>query len=120
MAPMVPHRSFRAALPLGRGYLLLILGAAASIWLSVRQEEAVRWVRHALEVENRINLIKGLITRAESDHSGVLLAAQTAYLDPNRGRRRSTPSQSSAFRVQRSRVAPSIFGPYDPCGARSK
>jgi signal transduction histidine kinase len=97
MAPMVTHRSFRSLLPLGLGFFLLILSAVASIWLSIRQEEAVRWVRHTLEVENRVNLIRGLVIQAESDERGVLLTGQTAYLDPYRATVDRLPAELAAL-----------------------
>jgi signal transduction histidine kinase len=79
---MLTRRSIRALLPLGIGFVLLIASALASIWLSSRQQSAVSWVGHTLEVENRINLIRSLITDAESGQRGYLLTGQTVYLDP--------------------------------------
>ena len=37
-------------MPLGIGFVLLIASALASIWLSSRQQFAVSWVGHTLEV----------------------------------------------------------------------
>jgi signal transduction histidine kinase/CheY-like chemotaxis protein len=79
---MLTRRSVRTLLPLGLGFVLLIASALASIWLSSRQHTAVIWVRHTLEVENRINLIRSLITDAESGQRGYLLTGQSVYLDP--------------------------------------
>src|SRR5262245_14946248 len=61
---MATQRFYRALLPLG--FLLLILIAAISIWLSWQQQAATGWVRHTLEVQNRVNLIRSLLTEAES------------------------------------------------------
>jgi signal transduction histidine kinase len=79
---MMNPRSMRALLPLGFGFLLLILSALLAIWLSVRQNDASQWVRHTLEVENRVNLVRSLITEAESGQRGYLLTGRSEYLRP--------------------------------------
>jgi signal transduction histidine kinase len=79
---MLTGRSSRALLPLGFGFLLLIISAATAIWLSARQQTAVTWVRHTIEVENRLNLIRSLITEAESGQRGYLLTGREDYLEP--------------------------------------
>jgi signal transduction histidine kinase len=79
---MSTHRSIRALLPLGLGFVLLIGSALLAIWLSSQQQSAIIWVRHTLEVENRINLVRSLITDAESGQRGYLLTGQSVYLEP--------------------------------------
>ncbi|MDH7638172.1 CHASE3 domain-containing protein [Sphingomonas oryzagri] len=95
---MLTHRSFRALVPLGLGFVLLIASAVAAIWLSARQEAAVGWVSHTLEVENRINLIGSLITDAESGQRGYLLTGQSIYLAPYQAAVARIPAELDALR----------------------
>src|ERR1700748_25105 len=95
---MLTHRSFRALVPLGLGFVLLIASAVAAIWLSARQEAAVGWVRHTLEVENRINLIGSLITDAESGQRGYILTGQSIYLAPYQAAAARIPVELDALR----------------------
>ena len=74
--------SRRTLIPLALGFLLLAASMVCAAWLSTRQERAVGWVRHTLEVENRLNLIQLLVTNAETGQRGYLLAGEAQYLDP--------------------------------------
>jgi signal transduction histidine kinase/ActR/RegA family two-component response regulator len=96
---MLTLRSFRALLPLGVGFVLLIASAAVAIILSGRQQTAVGWVGHTLEVENRINLIRGLITEAESGQRGYLLTGQSVYLEPYQTAMTRIPLEIDALRA---------------------
>ena len=65
------------------GFLLLIGAVAATIWLSVRQQEAFVWVRHTLEVENQVSLVLSRLQDAETGERGYLLADRNpAFLEP--------------------------------------
>ncbi|MDT9599931.1 CHASE3 domain-containing protein [Sphingosinicella rhizophila] len=79
---MLVRRPTRALAPLGIGFFFLILSALAAILLSIRQEAAVAWVRHTLEVQTRLNLVRSLITEAESGRRGFLLTGRDVYLEP--------------------------------------
>jgi signal transduction histidine kinase len=96
---MTIGRSLRALLPLGIGFLLLLASAASAIWLSARQESAVSWVRHTLEMQNRVDLVLNLITDAESGQRGYLLTGQTVYLDPYQRAVAQIPGELDALRV---------------------
>jgi signal transduction histidine kinase/CheY-like chemotaxis protein len=79
---MMTPRSMRALLPLGFGFLLLMVSAALAIWLSERQDAAAQRVRHTLEVQNHIAVVRTLITEAESGQRGYLLTGRDDYLLP--------------------------------------
>jgi signal transduction histidine kinase/CheY-like chemotaxis protein len=72
----------RTLLPLAAGFLLLAVTALSALALTARQEAAVKLVRHTLEVENRLNLVRGLVTDGETAQRGYLLTHQSAYLTP--------------------------------------
>jgi signal transduction histidine kinase len=73
-----------SAVALLTGFLLLIGAVAATIWLSVRQQEAFVWVRHTLEVENQVSLVLSRLQDAETGERGYLLARRREFLDPYR------------------------------------
>src|SRR5579859_5493115 len=75
-------RPARTLLPLIAGFVLLALTVLSAIWLSARQEAAVGWVRHTLEVENRLNRILLLTVDAETGQRGYLLSGRPEYLGP--------------------------------------
>src|SRR5436190_1302604 len=79
---MFNRRAVRALLPLGAGFLLLIFSAFLAIWLSSKQDAAGGWVRHTLEVQKRLTLVRSLITEAESAQRGYLLTGREDYLQP--------------------------------------
>lgn len=82
---MILDRSHRAPLPLVLGFVLLLVCAASAMWLSWQQRDADNWVRHTLEVENRLSQIQVLTTRAEINRRGYLLTGSAEsvhnYLD---------------------------------------
>jgi signal transduction histidine kinase len=72
-----------SAVALLTGFLLLIGAVAATIWLSLRQQEAFVWVRHTLEVENQVSLVLSRLQDAETGERGYLLArGDPAFLEP--------------------------------------
>src|ERR1043165_78900 len=78
------RRDYSAAALLA-GFLLLIAAVAATIWLSVRQQEAFVRVRHTLEVENQVSLVLSRLQDAETGERGYLLAHRNqAFLEPYR------------------------------------
>ncbi|WP_454883237.1 CHASE3 domain-containing protein [Sphingomonas oryzagri] len=93
------NRSLRSLLPLAAGFLLLIVTGLSAMSLAARQEEAVRWVRHTLEVENHLNLVRGLITDAETGQRGFLLTQQPSYLKPHEDAVRRIPSEIDSLQA---------------------
>jgi len=77
------RRDYSAA-ALFAGFLLLIGAVAATIWLSVRQQEAFVRVRHTLEVENQVSLVLTRLQDAETGERGYLLARRREFLEPYR------------------------------------
>ena len=97
---MLKQRSIRALLPLGFGFVVLIASAVVTFWLSTKQQAAVGWVRHTLEVENQINRIHILVTDAESGQRGYLLTGRSAYLEPYQKATARIPIELEALREQ--------------------
>jgi len=85
--------SVRGVLPLALGFLFLAVCLLSAVWLSLRQDEAGLWVRHTLEVENRLNLVQRLVTDAETGQRGYLLTGRDEYLRPYRTATTELPSQ---------------------------
>ena len=73
-----------SAIALLTGFLLLIGAVAATIWLSVRQQEAFISVRHTLEVENQVSLVLSRLQDAETGERGYLLTRRSEFLAPYR------------------------------------
>jgi len=120
-------RSARALLPLGFGFLLLIVSALAAIYLSVRQDNAAEKVRHTLAVETRLNLVRSLITEAESSQRGYLLTGRDDYLLPYQAAVERLPGELEALgratadnpreRDNMNRLRPAIQGKLNELGA---
>ena len=72
----------RKILPLVIGICLLALTAISAIWLTARQEDAGKWVRHTLEVQKHLGRVQLLVTRAETGQRGYVLSGDPAYLAP--------------------------------------
>jgi len=66
------------------GFVLLGLSVLSAVWLMVLEQEAGRRVEHTLEVENRINRLGMMVTRAVSRERGYLLTGRQSYLDDYR------------------------------------
>ncbi|WP_253716898.1 CHASE3 domain-containing protein [Sphingomonas sp. AP4-R1] len=58
---------------------------------------ATRWVRHTLEVENRLNVIHRLVLSAESGQRGYLLSGQPGYLRAYQGAIDQLPGELTAL-----------------------
>ena len=63
----------KISLALISGLLLVLLSGAVAFWLSNEQRLADGWVRHTLQVENRLNHAQVITARAEIQRRGFLL-----------------------------------------------
>ncbi|WP_454887780.1 CHASE3 domain-containing protein [Sphingomonas oryzagri] len=90
-------RSARAFIMPTIGFGLLFICVGSGLWLSFRQEAAVGWVSHTLEVENRLSLIQRLVTDAETGQRGYLLSGNDVYLYPYREATRRLPLELQAL-----------------------
>jgi signal transduction histidine kinase/CheY-like chemotaxis protein len=70
--------------PIIIGFVLLALMVVGSVWLNEQQDDSLRWVRHTLEVENRLASVYSGLQDEETSQRGYLLTGQAAYLDPSR------------------------------------
>ncbi len=77
---MSASRSYKTGSPLLLGFLLLFCCAASATWLSQQRRQADEWVRHTLEVENRLSNVQVLTTRAEINRRGFLLTGSPQNL----------------------------------------
>ena len=74
-------RNDRALIALLIGFAALAAAVLGTVLLSQRQEEAARWVRHTLEVENSISDTVALVQEAETAVRGYLVTSgQTEFL----------------------------------------
>jgi signal transduction histidine kinase len=80
--------SLRSLLPLVGGFVLLLLAAGISAFLSGERQDATFWVRHALEVEAQLNRVLATATDAETGQRGYLLTGRLSYLEPYETARR--------------------------------
>jgi len=71
-------RNDRALIALLIGFAALAAAVLGTVWLSQRQEEAARWVRHTLEVENSISESVALVQEAETAVRGYLVTGGQA------------------------------------------
>jgi len=83
--------SVKPIILLALGFLVLVMSVLSALWLSVLQEQAAGWVRHTLEVENRLNQVGRLVTQAETGQRGFLLTGDQSYLTPYRQGIRQLP-----------------------------
>ena len=72
----------RGLAPLIAGFALLFVIVGCAIWLSIQEDNVTFWVRHTLQVENRLSRVQSLATDAETGQRGYLLTAREAYLAP--------------------------------------
>jgi signal transduction histidine kinase/CheY-like chemotaxis protein len=72
-SPLILERSHKASLPLVLCFVFLLLCAASAMWLSWKQKSADGWVRHTLEVENRLSQVQILTMRADIHRRGFLI-----------------------------------------------
>ncbi len=74
----------RAGLFLAIGFVLLGVSVLSAVWLMVLEQDAAERVEHTLEVENRINRLGMMVTRAVARERGYLLSDRQNYLDDYR------------------------------------
>lgn len=73
----------RGVVPLAAGLFVLLMGVVAvTAWYVSRQETANKWVRHTLEVRERLARILSVLQDAETGQRGYLLTGDESYLDP--------------------------------------
>ncbi len=109
------------------GFTLVLLCLASGLWLSVRQHNAIGWMRHTLEVENRLNLVQRLATDAETGQRGYLLSHNEIYLQPYRDAVTRIPREVDALETAvvdnpresdaLRKLRPAIQGKLDELGA---
>jgi signal transduction histidine kinase len=75
-------RNDKALIALVIGFAVLAAALAGSVGLSVRHAEATRWMRHTLEVENRLADLTSLVQAAETGQRGYILTGRTQFLTP--------------------------------------
>ncbi len=82
--PDVRKRSRRdfTAPAIAFGFILLVIAVLAAIWLTVRQQEADRMVRHTLEVEGQLARVMMRLQDAEASSRGFLLSGRSEFLQP--------------------------------------
>ena len=76
------NRPAHSLWPLITGFALLLLAVGGATAVSIAQQKQSLYVRAALERENNLNRILGLVTDAETGQRGYLLTGKDAYLDP--------------------------------------
>ncbi len=75
----------KAGLLLAIGFVLLGISVLSAVWLMVMEQDAAERVEHTLEVENRVNRLGMMITRAVARQRGYLISDRQSYLDDYRG-----------------------------------
>ncbi len=80
------------------GFLLLIASVLGAIWLTARQQEAVGWVSHTLEVENQVSLVMSRLQDAETGQRGFLLTGRDEFLRPYEEAVRNVPQDLDQLR----------------------
>ncbi len=69
-------------LAIALGFVLLVIAVLAAIWMTVRQQEADRMVRHTLEVEGQLARVMMRLQDAEASSRGFLLSGRSEFLQP--------------------------------------
>ncbi len=84
MAGFAPALSFtgRRLLPVVGGFLLLLLVAAATIWIGISSRNYNMLVAHTLRVRSAAYLLLTLVQDAETGQRGYLLTNDPTYLVP--------------------------------------
>lgn len=75
-------KNIRSLVPLGIGFLILLLSALGAFSFTQQREESFQEVANGLELESQLNSIQTLVTDAETGQRGYLLTGRIAYLDP--------------------------------------
>ncbi len=64
------------------GFVALAAILLGAVWLAERQSETAGWVRHTLEVENRLSRVQMQLLEAEAAQRGYLLTHREDFLAP--------------------------------------
>lgn len=80
------------------GFILLVIAVLAAIWLTVRQQEADRMVRHTLEVEGQLARVMMRLQDAEASSRGFLLSGRSEFLQPFDDATTHLPADLAALR----------------------
>ena len=97
MLPDPQNRIHRIPFSLIVGLVLLLICAVSSVWLLRQQRGADDWVRHTLEVENRVARIQTLTARAEINRRGYLINGSAASVVLYRAMRRAVLPELDAL-----------------------
>ncbi|WP_293900825.1 CHASE3 domain-containing protein [Phenylobacterium sp.] len=79
---MAGPRNDRALIALLIGFAALAVAVLGVIWLTERQAQSDRLVRHTLEVENRLSDVLSRLQDAETGQRGYLLTGRDQFLVP--------------------------------------
>ncbi|MDQ8755358.1 CHASE3 domain-containing protein [Sphingosinicella sp. LHD-64] len=63
-------------------FLLLVAAVLATIWLTIRMQQASELVTHTLEVENELSIVLSRLQDAETSGRGFLLTGRSDFLQP--------------------------------------
>ncbi|HEX7945169.1 MAG TPA: CHASE3 domain-containing protein, partial [Phenylobacterium sp.] len=80
--PMAMARMDRGLAALLAGFAALAAILLGAVWLAERQSETSGWVRHTLEVENRLSRVQTQLLEAEAAQRGYLLTRREDFLAP--------------------------------------
>src|SRR5690606_18055738 len=80
------------------GFVLLVLAVLATIWLTVRMQQATQLVRHTLEIENNLSLVLSRLQDAETSAHGFLLTGRSECLQPYEETVRTLPGDLARLR----------------------
>ena len=64
------------------GFVALVATVLIALWLYAGQQTAFGWVRHTLEVENRLTSVQSELQEAETSQRGYLLTGRPEFLEP--------------------------------------
>jgi signal transduction histidine kinase/CheY-like chemotaxis protein len=95
--PGPPRRDW-PLVALTAGFVLLVLAVLATIWLTVRMQQATQLVRHTLEIENNLSLVLSRLQDAETSAHGFLLTGRSEFLQPYEETVRTLPGDLARLR----------------------
>src|ERR1700678_3565388 len=98
------NEPLRSLSPMVGGFVLLLLAAATSVFLSAERRDATFWGRHALEVEAQLNRVQATATDAETGQRGYLLTGRPSYLEPYKAARAGNSPRKSKRALPKQRT----------------
>jgi signal transduction histidine kinase/CheY-like chemotaxis protein len=63
-------------------FFLLVAAVTATIWLTIRMQQATELVTHTLEIENELSIVLSRLQDAETSGRGFLLTGRSDFLQP--------------------------------------